>query len=238
MRSTSDVTVITIDNTVSFRAFRAEPTGMPKGAIIVVQEIFGLTHFVRQYARQWADAGYFVLAPALFDPVASAPDQTYGLELPYNDDGVARGRALRQELGWDRPIEMLAHTMRAAADAGPVSVVGFCWGGSLAFLTASRLNPVAAIAYYGGQIHDFCSAQPQCPIMMHFGVHDPLIPAAHRQHIGQAQPDAIIHEYDAGHGFACTDRADYHAASAALAWQRDQDFMASNMEFSGRGGVI
>lgn len=211
-----------------WRAFRAEPLARPRGAVIVIQEIFGITGFVRDYARQWAEAGYFVLAPALFDPLNSG-NGAYGLELGYDAAGVAQGRALRTELGWELPVQIIAHTMRAAADAGPVAVVGFCWGGSLAFLSATRLNPCAAIAYYGGQIHDFRDEKPSCPVMCHFGENDPLIPQDHCTAITAAQPQAVIHHYPAGHGFACSHRDDFHPSSAALAWQRDLAFVSAYM---------
>ena len=222
----SSVVTIHGEGTAAWRAYRAEPEGLPRGAIIVVQEIFGLTRFIRDYCDQWAAAGYFVLAPALFDLVALDKDQAFGLELPYDDNGVAAGRALRQQLGWDMPLMALAHTARAAADAGPIGMVGFCWGGSLAFLAATRLGPEAVIAYYGGQIRDFADEPAKSPLMLHFGANDPLIPADDVTLIRAHHPQAVTHLYPARHGFACSHRGDFDPAAAALAWQRDLDFMA------------
>jgi len=224
----SDVVEIQGEDGKTWRAYRAEPNDLPRGAIIVVQEIFGLTAFIRDYCDQWAAAGYFVLAPALFDQHNRDPAQSYGLELAYDEAGIVTGRAIRQELGVDDALGMIAHTARAAADAGPISIVGFCWGGSLAFLAATRLRPEAAIGYYGGQIKELATETAHCPLMLHFGENDPLIPAQDVAIITANQPSAQTHLYPAGHGFACTHRRDFHATSAKLAWQRDLDFIAKN----------
>ncbi|MGB0670270.1 MAG: dienelactone hydrolase family protein [Rhodospirillales bacterium] len=203
-------------------AWTTEPKGDPVGGVVVIQEIFGVNGHIRDVCQRFSEAGYRAVAPALFDR------RETGVELDYDENGKTRGRKLRTALDWD---ESLAD-IRAAIDSLaplPVAAVGFCWGGSLAFLTACRLPVAAAVGYYGGQIKAFPEETLNAPVILHFGDGDPLISAADRAQVAQAYPDIPQYVYDAGHGFNCDRRADFRPEAAALAWQRTLNFLSTSM---------
>ena len=202
-----------------FDAFRAEPDARAKGGVVLLQEIFGVNAHIRDVAQKLAAAGYAVLAPALFDRIET------GVELDYSEETTAKGRALRGELGWEAPLKDIQAALDALRASGKVAVMGFCWGGSLAWLSACRLKADAAVCYYGAQIPDFVYETPGCPVLMHFGERDALIAPSGVAAIAAAHPKLAIHTYPAGHGFNCDRRADYDAPSAALAWERSLAFL-------------
>jgi carboxymethylenebutenolidase len=198
----------------------ARPEGIARGGVVVIQEVFGVTDHIRRVAERFAAAGYLALVPALFDRIAP------GMVLEYDEDGITRGREGVARLGWDDPLR----DVRAAADwlagqALPVAAVGFCWGGTLACLCATRLG-LPAVAYYGARTAPFLHERPQAPLLLHYGEHDPLFPLAQVERVRAAWPAAEIHLYPAGHGFDCDQRADFHPPSAALAFARSLDFLA------------
>ena len=203
-------------------AYRASPAGTPLGGIVVMQEIFGVNAHIRRVVDSYAEAGYVAIAPAIFDYVES------GVELDYDEAGVARGRALAAEVGFERAVEAVASAAQAIASAGRKGVVGYCWGGTVAFLCATRLA-LPAVVYYGGRSVPFLQEKAQAPLLFHFGERDPLIPAADREKHLAAQPQASFHVYPAGHGFNCDMRADYEAESAALAHTRSLEFFARQL---------
>jgi carboxymethylenebutenolidase len=212
---------LTADDGHTLQAYRAEPKGAPRGGIVLLQEIFGVNAHIRSVCDGFAEEGYLVVAPALFDRVER------GVELGYTPDTTTKGRALRGELGWDAPLRDARAALVLASPAGKVAAVGYCWGGSLAFLCAARLDGVAAaVAYYGGQIVGFASEPLRCPVLMHFGARDALIPPADVEAIRAAQPGALVHVYDADHGFSCDARASHDAAAASLARERTLAFLA------------
>jgi carboxymethylenebutenolidase len=208
----------------AFDAYAARPAEASRGAIVVVQEVFGVNAHIRDVCEQFADAGYTALAPALFDRVRPS------VELDYDADGIEEGRALVGALGWEKPILDLR---AATAYVGPdlkIGIVGYCWGGTVAFLAACRLPLAAAVAYYGRQIIDFLGEAPGCPTMMHFGAEDALIPLATVETLKRAYPLIPVHVYDgAGHGFNCDRRADFRPASADVARQRTLAFFAEHL---------
>jgi carboxymethylenebutenolidase len=206
-----------------FSAYRADPDGAARGGIVVIQEIFGVNGHIRGVADRFAAAGYAALAPALFDRLAR------GTELGYDEAGIARGRELRAELGWDDPLKDVAAAVAALADAGKVGAVGYCWGGSVAWLSATRLAVAGAVSYYGGQIIEFKDEPPRAPALMHFGDKDAGIPMTDVEAIRAAQPGVPIHVYPAGHGFNCDQRADFHKESADLALERTLAFFAEHI---------
>ena len=206
-----------------FDAYRADPETAPKGGVVLIQEIFGVNAHIRDVAGRLAGAGYAVLAPALFDRVER------GVELGYTEETTAKGRSLRAELGWEAPLKDIRATIKALRGAGKVGVMGFCWGGSLAWLAACRLETDCAVCYYGAQISDFAFEPAKCPVVMHFGERDPLIAPEKLAAIAAAHPELPIYTYPAGHGFNCDRRADYHAPSAALAWGRSLAFLRENI---------
>ena len=206
-----------------FAAYLARPAGAPRGGLVVVQEIFGVNGHIRSVADGYAAAGYLSVAPALFDRTKR------GVELGYDADDVTAGRALRGEITWDQAVADVAASLDAVAEAGKVAVVGYCWGGSVAWLAACRLSLTAAICYYGGQVHDFRDEKPGCPAMLHFGEEDGQIPMEYVAAISEARPEAEVFTYPAGHGFNCDQRGSYDGASADLARERSLAFLAKHL---------
>ena len=201
-------------------AYRADPETPPKAGLVVVQEIFGVNAHIRAVTDGFATAGYAAIAPAFFDRAET------GVELGYDEADTTRGRALRAKLGWEQTILDVAAAAEALQPAGKIGVVGYCWGGSVAWLATCRLNLNAAVGYYGGQVVDFKDEKPHCPVMLHFGETDAGIPLSDVDAVRAAQPEVPIHLYPAGHGFNCDHRASYHAESAKLALERTLDFLA------------
>lgn len=205
-------------------AYLARPTGAPRGGLVVIQEVFGVNPHIRDVCDRFAAAGYAAMAPALFDRLER------GVELGYDEAGITAGRALVGRLGWEAPmLDVGAAASHLRAD-GRVGVVGYCWGGTIAWLAACRLELDCAVAYYGRQIIDFVDETPQCPVLMHFGGDDPLIPRATVAAVAAAHPATPIHLYEAaGHGFNCDRRGDFRAEAAATALERTMHFFASHL---------
>jgi len=207
----------------SIRAWRSEPAGPSRGAVVVLQEIFGVNAHIRDVTDRFAHAGFVALAPALFDPVERE------VELEYDASGIARGLALTRALGIDRAVDLAnAAATLLQAEGLRTGAVGFCWGGSIALLVNTRLG-LPSVSYYGGRNVQFLDEPLRAPMMFHFGSKDRSIPAADVERHREAYPAASVHVYPAGHGFNCEPRADYDAASAALAWQRSIDFFEENL---------
>jgi carboxymethylenebutenolidase len=210
----------------SIGAWRADPAGAPLGALVVVQEIFGVNAHVRGVADGYAAKGYIAIAPALFDPVER------NVELGYDDAGMQRGIALRAEVGTDRAIAIVGAAAKLLQGEGhKVGVVGYCWGGTLAFLANTRFG-LPAVAYYGGRVVDFLDEPLRAPMLFHFGTEDAGIPPETVAKIRRAYPQAPVHVYPgAGHAFnRDIDPSHYHADSAALALRRTLDFFAAALE--------
>jgi len=206
-------------------AYRSEPSGGPRGGVIVLQEIFGVNTHIRDVTDGFAAEGYRALAPALYDR-SSAKD----VEMGYTKDDVARGRMLREEFSWDDTVKDVEAAMNALRGEGlRVGSVGYCWGGSISFLSAVRLPLDAAVVYYGGQILPYVNEKERCPLLMHFGKKDASIPASDVEAIQKAHPRAAVHLYDADHGFNCDQRAQYDLASSKLARERTLAFFAANL---------
>ena len=214
---------LSADDGHALSAYRARPAGVRRAGLVVIQEVFGVNDHIRSVADGFAAEGFDAIAPALFDRKEA------GVELSYDADGLARGRALRVALGWDAPLRDTAAAIAAVAESGKVGVVGYCWGGSLAWLSATRLDIACSVAYYGGQINQFRGETPRCPTLLHFGETDAFIPSEHRKLIHDGHPDIPVHLYPAGHGFNCDARADYHADSAGLARERTLAFLAEHV---------
>ncbi len=201
-------------------AYRADPKDTPRGGLVIIQEIFGVNSHIRSVADGYAADGYVAIAPALFDRIER------GVELGYEEDGRTRGRAIRADIAWDDAVKDVSAAV-AALSGMKVGVVGYCWGGSLAWLAATRIAGVAAsVGYYGGQIKDFRDEAAKCPVMLHFGTEDASIPMDAVAAIKAAQPDIPVHIYEgAGHGFNCDQRSSYHEAAAATARERTLAFL-------------
>jgi carboxymethylenebutenolidase len=202
-------------------AYLAEPGGKPRGGIVVVQEIFGVTRHIREVADQYAAAGYIAVAPALFDRVERDVD------VPYTD--VQRGFGYMQAMKLDTVMLDVQAAVQRVASAGKVGVVGYCWGGAITYLAAARLKIDAAVAYYGGGTQQYLAELPRVPVMFHFGEKDTHIPLSAVEQIKAAYPHGIYHLYPAEHGFNCTDRASFEPSSAKLALERSVDFFRKHL---------
>ncbi len=215
---------------VAIRVYPAEPQGTPRAGIVIMHEAFGMNDHIRSVSDRYAGEGYLALAPALYDRAEK------GAEVPgYDDPDLERGRALRQAVEWDHAIADMGTVVGLAREAGPVGVVGFCWGGSLAWLAVTRCGADAAVSYYGGQIIQFVDERPGCPVMAHFAEHDIHVPPESAAKVAEHHPDIPVFMYDAKHGFNCDARADYDAASAAVAQARTLEFLATNLGAAGGG---
>jgi carboxymethylenebutenolidase len=204
-------------------AYLAESSGPAHGAIVLIQEIFGVNSHIRSVADNYAGQGFHVIAPALFDRVQT------NLELSYNPADTAQGMKTARQVGMDTALKDVAASMSHAREKWrelKVGVLGYCFGGSLAWLAAARLDPAAAVCYYGGQIGANAAETPHCPVMMHFGAKDAHIGPAEIEKIRTAHPELPVFVYDAGHGFNCDQRKDYEPESAKLARQRTLEFFS------------
>ncbi|HWE18484.1 MAG TPA: dienelactone hydrolase family protein [Hyphomicrobiaceae bacterium] len=204
-------------------AYRASPR-MPAGrALVVLQEIFGVNAHIREVCDAFARRGYLAVAPALFDRAER------GVELGYDSAAIEKGRRLRAAIGWDAMLLDVSAAV-AAGGAGPVAVLGYCWGGTLAFLAAARLAGIAcAVGYYGGQTAPFAQEKVQVPLLLHFGEFDPRTPPDYIDAIRRHNPQIEIHLFPADHGFNCDHRKEWHEPSARSALQLSLAFLDRHM---------
>lgn len=204
-------------------AYRADPPGPPRGGLVVVQEIFGVNPHIRSVADGYAAQGYCVIAPALFDRARK------GVELGYDPPGIAEGSSLARSIPPADTLKDVAAAVDALKAAGHVGVVGYCWGGTLAFAAALDLPVSAAVGYYGGGIAGLLDRTPAVPTMLHFGEHDHHIPMSDVEKIRAAEPSVQVFTYAAGHGFNCDARGSYDKASAELALSRSLPFLREHV---------
>jgi len=216
---------LTADDGHRLAAHRAVPTGSPRGGVVVIQEIFGVNDHIRSVADGFAKDGYLAIAPAMFDRVQR------GLELGYGPDDLAKGRALRAEIDMDHAMKDVAAATRAAAGAGKVGIVGYCWGGFVVWMAAASVPDLAcAVSYYGFAVTNRIELQPGCPVMLHFGAKDAMIPLDGVERLKAAHPSQQVFVYDeADHGFNCDPRGSYHAPSAKLARERTLSFFRQHI---------
>jgi carboxymethylenebutenolidase len=207
-------------------AYRADAKAGAHGAVVVIQEIFGVNSHVRAVCDRFADAGYTAVAPALFDRTQR------NFECGYSPDEIANARKFIANPDWEAMLRDTQAAIDAVAATGPVAIVGFCMGGTVAFLAATRLQGLAAaVCYYGGRIVAFADEKPRCPTQMHFGEKDQSIPMTDVEIIKRKRPDCEIYVYaEGGHGFHCDERASFHQPSAALAYERTKAFLKAHMQ--------
>ena len=224
-------TSLTSADGFTFSAYVAKPEGTPRGAIVVLQEIFGVNSHIRAVADRFAAQGYLAVAPATFERVKT------GVELGYTADDMSAGMALKSAVEALPDTEVL-QDIQAAIDhaaelgGGKVGIIGFCWGGLLAWRSACLLKGLsAAVPYYGGGITSKTeiARQPQCPVMAHFGDRDHWIPMEGIEAFKQAHPDVAVHVYQADHGFNCDQRGSHDEAAATLARERTLAFLAEQL---------
>jgi carboxymethylenebutenolidase len=196
-------------------AYRADPSGTPQGGVVVVQEIFGVNHHIRAVCDRLGAVGYAAVAPALFDR------QQRDFQSGYLPDEIAAARKFVANPDFAAFLRDTEAAVDVLKPSGPVAVIGFCLGGSVTFLAATKIDGLsAAVCFYGGAIARFADDKPKCPTQMHFGEKDDHIPMTDVAAIRAKRPDCDVHVYPAGHGFYCDERASYHQPSAALAWDR------------------
>ena len=199
-------------------AYLAKPDGKPKGGIVVAQEIFGVNQHMRNVTDRFAAHGYVAIAPAFFDRVES------GVELGYDDAGFARGRQLVGEISFETALEDVASAAESIRSAGRIGCVGYCWGGTVAFLAATRLA-MPSVSYYGARNVKFLDEAPKAPVQFHFGERDQSIPAEAVARHREVLPNSEIYTYPAGHAFdRDVDPKAYDAPSAKLALERTLAF--------------
>lgn len=207
-----------------FQAYRNVPAN-PRGAVVVIQEIFGVNAHIREVVDGYAADGYAAIAPAVFDRVER------GIELGYDEAGMSRGIELAfQKLDQAQVLLDLQATIKSISSQGNVGVVGYCFGGLLTWRSACELEGVSAAAsYYGGGVPGEADRSARCPVIMHFGEQDAHIPMADVDRFSAAQPDVTVYSYDADHGFNCDHRGSYDEAAATLAKSRTLEFFAANL---------
>ena len=197
----------------------AKPESQAIATVVILQEIFGITDHIKDVCQQYAAHGYLVIAPALYDRIRK------NIVLDYS--GFAEGVDYKMQLNDEQTLMDIEAAIALVENTSKVAVVGFCFGGALSYLASTRLNLSCAISYYGGGIAEkYINQKPLCPIMYHFGALDTAIPLSEVAEIKSNHPEGIFHIYeDAGHGFNCNFRKDYHEESAKIASTRSLDFL-------------
>ena len=206
-----------------FAAYRADPAGKPRGGIVVIQEIFGVNRHMRRATDGFAADGYVAICPALFDRAER------GVDIGYGPDDIAKGRDIRGKITWDQTLADMAAAIAEAKKLGKVGVVGYCWGGSVAWRAATQLSCAAAVGYYGGMVAQFAAEKAKCPVMLHFGEKDASIPLSDVEKFKQAQPQVPVFVYPADHGFNCEDRKQHDPAAAKTARARTLEFFRKHV---------
>ncbi len=206
--------------------YRADPAGAAKGAIVVIQEIFGVNHHIRAVCDRIAAEGYVAIAPSIFDRIE--PNFQSG----YSPDEIAVARKFVANPDWAAMLLDTQAAIDAVKSAGPVGIIGFCLGGSVAYAAATKLSGLsAAVGYYGGAVVRFADDKPKVPTQLHFGEKDTGIPLTDVETIKAKRPDVEVYVYPgAQHGFSCDERASYDKASADIAWPRSMAFFAKHMK--------
>jgi carboxymethylenebutenolidase len=206
-----------------FQAWLAASPGRPRGAVLVIQEIFGVNAHIRSVTDGFAAEGYTAIAPSLFDRVRR------GIELGYTAQDMQEGAGYRQQLQPETTLRDLAAALAVVKHSGRAGCVGYCFGGAMAYLAAGQLPLACAVVYYG-RVSSYLDQKPKCPVMYHFGSEDKSIPLADVERIRAAYPDAPVYVYPgAGHGFNCAQRDSYNPQTAALARTRTLEFLAAHL---------
>jgi len=208
-----------------FAAYRAEPSGKARGAVVVIQEIFGVNSHIKAVADGYAKDGYLVIAPAMFDRAQR------GYDTGYTQPEIQAGIAVMQKLDWKQTLLDVDASVAEAKKAGKVGIVGYCWGGTVSWVSAARATGLSCSApYYGGGMPGFIGDKPKIPTMCHFGELDQSPTLEQSKAIAKAHPEITAHFYaGAGHGFNCDQRGSYHAPSATLARSRTLEFFRKHL---------
>lgn len=204
--------------------YRANPSVKPRGGLVVAQEIFGVNRHIQSVCEGFAEDGYAVVAPALFDRYQR------GVDLGYTPDDIAKGRELKGRTKIDATLLDVEAARALVSAVGKVGIVGYCWGGYVAWMAASRVPGFAcAVPYYGGGILEAANEKPKCQVMAHFGERDSVIPVDGVRKLAAAHPEAQVFIYAADHGFNCDQRGSYDAAAAKQARERTLAFLQKHV---------
>ena len=207
-----------------FDAYLARPQGKPRGAVVIVQEIFGVNSHIRGVTDGYAADGYLAIAPALFDRVQR------NFETGYAPGDITVGRGLKDRASLDDAVRDVAAAVEHARSAGKVAVVGYCWGGTVAWLAAARIEGLACVVpYYGGGIPEYAGEAPRCPVLCHFGDKDTSPPPDAARAAVARYSSASAHFYPAGHGLNCDQRGSHDAACSKLARERTLEFLGKHV---------
>jgi carboxymethylenebutenolidase len=208
-----------------FDAYVAEPAGKPKGALIVVMEIFGVNSHIRKVADEYAAEGYLAIAPQFFDRVER------GLDVGYTPPDIEKARGLMQKMNFNDALKDAEAARKQVASAGKVGILGYCWGGALSFKAACNIDGLAcAVAYYGGAIPSMINEKPKCPVQFHWGETDASIPLEKAKEVAAAHKDQTHYFYPgAGHGFNCDQRGSYSAEASKTAKGRTLEFLRKHI---------
>jgi carboxymethylenebutenolidase len=206
-------------------AYRAEPAATARGAVVVIQEIFGVNSHIRSICDRLAEVGYVAVAPSLFDRTER------DFQSGYSADEIDLARVFIAEPDWDAYLRDTEAARESVADIGKVGIVGFCLGGTVAFLGATHINGFsAASGFYGGSIEKFADHAPRCPTQLHYGSEDHGIPMSNVESVRARRPDCELYVYEgAGHGFHCNERASFHPAASQEAWARTLALFAEHI---------
>jgi carboxymethylenebutenolidase len=216
---------LTTSDGFKLAAYKAEPAGPSKGGLVVCQEIFGVNHHIRAVCDRFAAQGYTVIAPALFDRAQR------GVDIGYTEATIKQGVDIRGKIKLEDTLKDVQAAIDALKGAGKIGVVGYCWGGSLAFLSATRLSGVsAAVGYYGGTIAAHANEKPKVPTMLHFGEKDHGIPMSDVEKVKAARPEVKVFTYNADHGFSCDERGSFDKPSHEQALARTLDFFKQHLQ--------
>ena len=205
-------------------AYRADPAGKPRGAAVVIQEIFGVNSHVKSVADGYAKDGYVAIAPAMFDRVQK------NFDVGYTPPDIEKGRDMRAKVTLDMAMKDAQAAIDAVKNVGKVGIVGYCWGGFVAWMASARVTGLAAaVPYYGGGILDNADLQPKVPLMGHFGDKDAHIPVEGVKKLAEKHPKEQIFIYAADHGFNCDQRGSFNAPSAKQARERTLEFFRKHV---------
>lgn len=219
------VTVRSVDDH-ALSLYVAKPAGEPVAGLVVIQEIFGVNEHIRAVADEYADDGFFAVAPALFDRLQP------GIELKYEGDDVKLAMEYRSKTDLVKAVTDVAAALEfAKKETGKkVGVIGYCFGGLVAWLSATRQYPDVAVGYYAGCIGNFAAEKPNAPVQLHFGKLDRHIPSEQVEAVHAAHPEVEINWYEgAGHAFNCDMRGSYNPHAAALARGRALAFLKRHL---------
>ena len=206
-------------------AYRAEATGgKPRGGIVVIQEIFGVNSHIKQVADGYAADGYLAIAPAMYDRLER------NFDVGYTPPEIEKGRALRAKINLDDAMKDVEAAVKEASKAGKVGIVGYCWGGFIAWMASARVPGLSASApHYGGGILDNADIEPKVPVMAHFGEKDAMIPVEGVKKLAEKHKKHQVFIYAADHGFVCDHRGSYDAAAAKLSRERTLGFFRKHV---------